>query len=146
MDGICAAERAAIGGAGGGAGGGSVEHEHCDLLYRVADGGAEFYYDYARSAGEGHDHDAHAADGVVMVHHGDSWSSGIRSAAFGGHSVADGPEYGYELLCAAGGGERTDHGAQGRVASAVAASVLVLRASRGLHRDSAGHGRGVAGS
>ena len=39
-----------------------------------------------------------------------------------------------------------DHGAQGRIAAAVAASVLVLRTSRGLHRDSAGHGRGVADS
>ena len=60
--------------------------------------------------------------------------------------AADGPQSGHQLLCAAGGGERTDHGPQGRIAAAVAASVLVLRAPGGLHRDPAGHGRGVAGS
>ena len=40
--------------------------------------------------------------------------------------------------------DHADHLAQGRVAATVAAPVLVLRPSGGLHRDSAGHGRGVA--
>jgi heme/copper-type cytochrome/quinol oxidase subunit 1 len=73
-------------------------------------------------------------------------TAGVWRVALGGNSAADGSESGYEFLCAAGGGERTDHGAQGRIATAVAASVLVLRASGGVHRDPAGDGRGVAGS
>ena len=43
-----------------------------------------------------------------------------------------------------GGRERPDHGPQRRFAALVATSVLVLRTSRGLHRYSAGHGRGFA--
>ena len=52
---------------------------------------------------------------------------------------------GYEFLSSRGlGGEWAIAGARGRVASAVAASVLVFRAPRGVHRDFAGHGRRFA--
>ncbi len=132
-------------GPGEGSGRGFVDHEHCDFLRCVVDGGAELYYDYARSAGEGHDYDAHAADRLVVVHHGDFGIAGVWRVALGGNSAIDGSEFGDEFLCAAGGGERADHGAQGRIAAAVAASVLVLRASGGLHCDPAGDGRGFAG-
>ena len=145
VDWIRSVECAAVGGAGRGVGRGFVDHEHCDFLRRVVDGGVELYYDYARSAGEGHDYDAHAADRLVVVHHGDFGIAGVWRVALGGNSAIDGSEFGDEFLCAAGGGERADHGAQGRIAAAVAASVLVLRTSGGLHCDPAGDGRGFAG-
>src|SRR5208283_1577161 len=43
-----------------------------------------------------------------------------------------------------GRGERTGDGAQGWFTLALATSVLVLRAPRGVHRDSAWNGRGFA--
>ena len=95
---------------------------------------------------KGMTHDAHAADRVVMVHHSDSWAAGVRRAALGGNSAAHGSQSRHQFLCSAGGRERTGHGTQGRIAVAVAASVLVLRTSRGLHRDLARNGRGLAGS
>ena len=70
----------------------SVDHQHRDLLSRVADGRAELHHYDARSAGQGHDADAHAADRVVVVHHGDSRIARVRRAALGGHSAAAGPQ------------------------------------------------------
>src|ERR1017187_7331468 len=121
-----------------------MDYEHRDLLFSVADGRFEFPDDYTRYAGQGHDHDAHAVDCVVVVHYGDSWSAGVWRAALGGNPVADGPQSRHQFLCAADRCERAGHGAQRRLAAAVAASVLVLRASRGLYRDFARHGRDLA--
>ena len=39
-----------------------MDHQHRDLLRRVADGRAELHHHHARPARQGHDHDAHAAD------------------------------------------------------------------------------------
>ena len=47
LDGVCASECSAIGGAGRTTRGGFVDHEHCDFLHCIVDGRAEFYYDYA---------------------------------------------------------------------------------------------------
>src|ERR1700685_228705 len=110
LDGISAVERGAIGGTGGRAGRRFVGHQHCHLLYRVSDGGSEFYYDDARSAGQGHDADAHAADSLVVVYHCNSRTAGLWCAAFGGNFAADGPQHRDQLLCPAGGGKWTDYG------------------------------------
>ncbi len=123
-----------------------MDHEHCDFLFSVADGRVELPDDYARYAGQGHDHDAHAVDGVVVVHHRDSWAAGVRSAAVGWDPAAVGPQPGHQFLRPADRRERTDYAAQGWFPATVAASVLVLRASGGLHRDFARDGRDVADS
>src|ERR1022692_2882850 len=47
VDGIRAAECVAIGRPGGTIGRGLVDYKYCDFLHRIADGGAELYYDYA---------------------------------------------------------------------------------------------------
>ncbi len=64
---------------------GSVDYQHCHLLRRVVDGCAELYYHGSGSTGQGHDHDAHAADCLVMVHHRDPRTAGFRRPAFGRH-------------------------------------------------------------
>ena len=146
LDWISSAERAVIERTGGTTGRRSLDYKHRDFLHCVADGGAELYHHHARPAGKRHDDDAHAAHRVVVVYHCDSRAAGVRRAALGRHSVADGSQSGHQLLCAVGCRKRSGDGPQGRVASAVATSVLVLRAPRGLHCDFAGHGGGVAGS
>src|ERR1700734_3827650 len=123
-----------------------MDHQHCDFLHRVADGRVELSDDHARHAGEGHDDDAHAVDGMVVVYYRDSWVAGVWSVALSGNSASVGSQHGHQFLCAAGGGERCADGAQRRIAAAMAASVLVLRTSRSLHCDSAGHGRDLADS
>src|ERR1700733_9958245 len=118
-----------------------MDYQHCDLLYRFADGRTKFSYDYARHAGQGHDHDAHALDGVVVVHHGDSWAAGVRCAVVCGDSVIAGSESRHQLLRAPDRGQWASSVAQGRVVPALAAPVLVFRTSRGIYRDSAWDGR-----
>src|SRR5579871_6373957 len=81
-----------------------------------------------------------------MVHHCDSGIACLRCAAIGGNSAAARPEHGNKLLRSLGGRERDSDGAQGRLPSALAAPVLVLRASGGVHRDPARDGGGLAGS
>ena len=92
---------------------GFVDHEHCDLLHRVADGRAELHHHHAGSARQGHDDDADAADRVVVVHHGDSGIAGVRRAAVGGNSAADGSQPGHQLLRSSGRGERAVMGHKG---------------------------------
>ncbi len=61
---------------------------------------------------EGHDVNAHAVDGVVVVvHHSDSRAARVWSAAFGGNPTLDGPEFRNEFLCAAGRGKWCTDGA-----------------------------------
>ena len=63
----------------------------------------------------------------------------------GRHPAAARPHRRHQLLHSRrAGGERPDHGTQGRLAAALAAPVLVLRTSRGVHRDPARHGRDFA--
>jgi len=90
VDGICALSALPSAGPGEGLGARICDHEHCDFLYRVVDGGAEFYYTTLESAGQGHDYDAHASDGMVVVHHGDFGIAGVWSTTLGGHSSLDG--------------------------------------------------------
>jgi len=46
-----------------------------------------------------HDHDAHAADRVVVVHHGDSWAVGVRRAALGGILLLMDRNLGTSFMC-----------------------------------------------
>src|SRR5260370_11960220 len=103
-----------------------MDHQHRDLLHWRADGGAEFYYHHARYARQGHDHDAHAADGVGLVHHRHSRTAGVRRASLGWHPAADGPEPWHQLFCAVGYRQRPAYWAQRCLAPSVAAPVLVL--------------------
>jgi len=43
-----------------------VDYQHRHILHWRTDGSAELYYHHARYARQGHDHDAHAADGVGL--------------------------------------------------------------------------------
>src|SRR5215472_4234356 len=146
LDRIRTAQRIAVGGTGSGAWRGSLDHQHRDFLYRVADGCSELHYDNARPAGQGHDADAHASDGMVVVHNRHPGFARVRRIAVGGNSAVDGSESRNEFLRSAGCGKRTGDGSQGRITVAVAAPVLVLRTSGGIHRDPAWHGSGIADS
>src|SRR5713226_10282323 len=80
-----------------------------------------------------------------MVCHRDSRSAGLWRSAGCLHSAAARPLGGNELLHSRRPGrDRQDHQSQGRFPAPVAAPVLVLRPSRGVHRHSARHGRGLA--
>ena len=72
--------------------------------------------------------------------------AGVRRSARGVHPApARSPRW-HQLLYSrrARGHRSSDHLAQGRFAASVAAPVLVLRPSRGVHRHSSRNGRGVA--
>jgi hypothetical protein len=97
-------ECAAVLRAGRGSGRRSLDHQHRDFLHRVADGRSQLHYHYARHARQGHEHDAHAAHLLVVVHHRHPRPAGVRSSALGRHSSADGPQPRHQLLSA--GSER----------------------------------------
>jgi len=56
----------------------------------------------------------------------------------------DGSQFGHELFCSARHHQWPAHGTQGRLTAFVAAPLLVLRPSGGVHRDLAGHGHVLA--
>ena len=120
----------------------SVDHQYCDFLHRVVDGRHQLHRDHSRPARQGMTMMPPAAHLLGLVRHRDSGIAGVRRSAFGRDSVYCSTASRHQLLRPRwADGERPDHGPQRRVASALAALVLVLRASRGLHRDSARHGR-----
>src|SRR5207245_4296124 len=110
---------------------------------RFLDGCAELYYDHPGPARERHDSDAHAVDGVGVVHHRDSRPAGFRCVALGWDSAVAGSQPWYQFLCTSGSGERAGNGTQGWIASALATPVLVFWSPRGLYRHLTGHGRGL---
>src|ERR1700722_1706630 len=90
VDGIRSAERTAVGRTRRSAGRRSLDYEHCDFLRGVINGGAELHHYHTRPAGQGHDFDAYAAHGMVVVHYRDSWAAGVWCSALSGNSVVDG--------------------------------------------------------
>ncbi len=93
--------------------------------------------------------DAHAADVLGMVRHGNSGIAGVRRVAGRLRAAAAGSSGGDELLYTGrtGGHGSGDQQPFGRVAVAVATYLFwFFGASGSLHRDSAGHGRGVTHS
>ena len=117
---------------------GSVDR---DLLCWAAPWIFKFHYDNPRPAHHGHDADAHATLHVGMVYHLLHRTTGVRRSASRLH-FADSRSCGWnQLLCPFKScGERSTGESFRRIAPAMAALVLVLRASGGLHCDPAGRG------
>jgi hypothetical protein len=117
------------------------------FLYRAAARFSELHYNHARFAYQGHDADAHATLHVGMVYYVLHRALGIRSPAPGLHFADSGSRGWYQLLrsfepCC----QRSDGKSLRRITTSLATPVLVLRASRGLHRDLASGGNCFAHS
>src|SRR5689334_7041292 len=103
-----------------------MDREHCHLLRGVTDGRAELHHDGSGFASEGHDHDAHAPHGLVLVRDRDPGASVVWRSALGGNLAAAGSQSWHQLLCSARGREWPNHGSKVRFALAVASPILVL--------------------
>ncbi len=96
----------------------------------VADGRDKLHHDHHQHAHQGHDVFPHAAGCLVAVHHRDPAAAGAAGAHHRAGAVA----------VRSDGGDALFHSHRRRRAAALAASVLVLRPSRGLHHDPARDG------
>ncbi len=102
----------------------------------------QFHHHHHSVAGQGADLDAAAVFRLGAVHHRFSSPPGVSSAGGGGRHATDGSARRDQLFHADGiGREWRGHADQRRrQPAALAASLLVPRASRGLRADSARHG------
>ena len=90
---------------------------------------------------QGHEPDAPAAQRLGVVHHLVHGPHGIRGADARVHPCHPRPRGRHQLLRPVESGhQRPAAAALGRLDASLAAPVLVLRTSRGLHRDRARHG------
>ncbi len=93
----------------------------------------------------GHDSFSHAAHRMGLVCHRDSRPARFRSASSWWNFAPSRPLGGNQLLPSRRSGcKRSVAASQRRLSAPLAAPLLVFRASRGLHRDIAGHGSGLA--
>jgi hypothetical protein len=124
-----------------------VDRQHCALLRRIADGRVKFHRHGNRSPRPRHDSDAHAPNRLGLVRNRDPRPVSIRRSSGRGCPPASRSLRRHELLRSC---RRSGHGyaakSQRRLAHPVAAFILVLRPSRGVHRHPPRHGRGIASS
>ena len=119
--------------------------QHRAFFHRVPDNGHQHDRDRDGRARPRHDSHAHAPNLLELVRDRDPEPAGVLRTVRGAASDSARPPRRHQLLHPGRAvGQRSDHPAQRRLSPALAAPVLVFRASRGLHRDPAGHGNRFA--
>src|SRR5207237_2460483 len=117
----------------------AVGNFDCRLLHWTAAWFSELHNHDARFAHQRHDADAHAAVHLGMVYYVVYRIAGIRGSAAGLHFIDSGSRCRNQLLRAIESrGQRSIGESLRRIATSLAAPVLVLRAPGSLHRHLAG--------
>ena len=110
----------------------------CHLLRWPVARRVELHHHHARPARQRHEPDAAAAERLGVVHYLLHGSDRFRRVNAGMHSADSRSRRRNQFLCRIqSGDQRPTAAALRRIDSSVAAPVLVLRTSRGLHRDRA---------